>query len=57
MFRAGEVIVSTHPPGRSNWLERDVVQRARAISPVPVTHVVADETPAASTLAPILAAR
>jgi len=58
MFRAGEVIVSTHPPGRSNWLERDVVQRARAISPVPVTHVVADETRAGtSTLAPILAAR
>lgn len=41
MFAANEVIVSTHPPGRSNWLERDVVNRARAISPVPVTHVVA----------------
>jgi hypothetical protein len=41
MFAADEVIVSTHPPGRSNWLERDVVNRARSISPVPVTHVVA----------------
>ena len=41
MFAANEVIVSTHPPGRSNWLERDVVNRACAISPVPVTHVVA----------------
>ena len=41
MFAADEVIVSTHPPGRSNWLERDVVNRARSISPVPVSHVVA----------------
>jgi hypothetical protein len=41
MFRAHEVIVSTHPPGRSNWLERDVIGRARTVSPVPVTHVVA----------------
>ena len=28
-FPADEVIISTHPPGRSNWLERDVVERAR----------------------------
>ena len=28
-FPADEVIVSTHPLGRSNWLERDVVERAR----------------------------
>ena len=28
-FPADEVIISTHPPGRSNWLEHDVV-RARA---------------------------
>jgi hypothetical protein len=41
MFPADEVIVSTHPPGRSNWLERDVIGRARSVSPVPVTHVVA----------------
>ena len=32
MFGADEVIVSTHPPGRSNWLERDVVRAgARAL--------------------------
>jgi hypothetical protein len=40
IFAADEVIVSTHPPGRSNWLERDVIVRARSVSPVPVTHVV-----------------
>jgi hypothetical protein len=42
VFGADEVIVSTHPPGRSNWLERDVVQRARERFDVPVTHVVVD---------------
>jgi hypothetical protein len=39
---ADEVIVSTHPPGRSNWLERDVVERARERLDVPITHVVVD---------------
>jgi hypothetical protein len=42
MFGADEVIVSTHPPGRSNWLERDVVRRARERLDVPITHVVVD---------------
>jgi hypothetical protein len=41
-FHADEVIVSTHPAGRSNWLERDVVQRARERFDIPVTHVVVD---------------
>jgi hypothetical protein len=41
-FPADEVIISTHPPGRSNWLERDVVERARRRSDVEVTHVVVD---------------
>jgi hypothetical protein len=47
-FAAHEVIVSTHPPGRSNWLERDVIGRARAVSPVRVTHVVASSEVAAA---------
>ena len=42
LFPANEVIISTHPPGRSNWLERGVVQRARERVPLPVTHVVVD---------------
>jgi hypothetical protein len=41
-FPADEVIISTHPPGRSNWLERDVVQRAEDRYDVRVTHVVVD---------------
>jgi hypothetical protein len=42
VFGADEVIVSTHPPGRSNWLEREVVERARERFDVPITHVVVD---------------
>src|SRR5919197_2386898 len=42
VFGADEVIVSTHPLGRSNWLERDVVRRARERFEVPITHVVVD---------------
>jgi hypothetical protein len=41
-FGADEVVLSTHPPGRSNWLERDVVERARALHRLPITHVVVD---------------
>ena len=41
-FPADEMIISTHPPGRSNWLERDVVQRAQERFDIPVAHVVVD---------------
>jgi hypothetical protein len=41
-FPADELIVSTHPPERSKWLERGVVERARSEVPLPVTHVVVD---------------
>jgi hypothetical protein len=41
-YRPDEVIVSTHPPGRSNWLEKGVVEKACALAaPLPVFHVVA----------------
>ena len=36
------MIVSTHPEGRSNWLERGVVDGARDRFDVPITHVVVD---------------
>jgi GABA permease len=42
-FGADEIIISTHPPERSNWLERGVVDKARERFPVPVTHVVGEE--------------
>ena len=48
-FGADEVIISTHPEGRSHWLERGVVTGARERFALPITHVVVDlqaeETP------------
>jgi len=41
-FRPDEIVVSTHPEGRSNWLERGVVGTVRERYDVPVTHVVVD---------------
>jgi hypothetical protein len=41
-FGADEIIISTHPPGRSNWLEKGIVERARERFTVPITHVVVD---------------
>jgi hypothetical protein len=41
-FGADEIIISTHPEGRSNWLERGVVRGARERFAVPITHVVVD---------------
>ena len=36
------VIISTHPETRSGWLRRDLVERIRGDSGLPVTHVVVD---------------
>jgi hypothetical protein len=36
------IVISTHPPGRSNWLEHGVVSTARERFAVPITHVVVD---------------
>ncbi len=41
-FGADEVIISTHPEGRSHWLERGVVSGARERFEVPIEHVVVD---------------
>lgn len=41
-FPADEVIIATHTPERSRWLERGVVEKAREQIPLPVTHVVVD---------------
>jgi hypothetical protein len=41
-FAADEIIISTHPEGRSNWLERGVVSGARERFALPITHVVVD---------------
>jgi hypothetical protein len=41
-FRPDELVISTFPVGRSHWLERGVVDQARARFALPVTHVVVD---------------
>jgi hypothetical protein len=41
-FGADMIIISTHPEGRSNWLERGVVSGARERFAVPLIHVVVD---------------
>jgi len=41
-FGPDEIVISTHPERRSNWLARDVVGRARATFGLPVTDVVVD---------------
>jgi hypothetical protein len=41
-FPADEIVISTHPPGRSHWLEQGIVEQARLRYDVPVTHVVVD---------------
>lgn len=41
-FRPDELIISTHPPGRSHWLERGVVEKARERFDIRLTHVVVD---------------
>ena len=41
-FAPDELIISTHPAGRSNWLERGVVTAAHERFVMPITHVVVD---------------
>ena len=37
---ADEVLISTHPPKQSNWLETGIVTRLREELDIPVTHLV-----------------
>ena len=41
-FQPDELVVSTHPLGKSHWLERGVVEKARERFALPVTHVIVD---------------
>jgi GABA permease len=41
-FAPDEIVISTHPEGRSHWLERGLVGAARERYDCPVTHVVVD---------------
>jgi hypothetical protein len=41
-FPADEIIIATHPQGRSHWLARNLVERARRRFSQPILHVVVD---------------
>jgi hypothetical protein len=41
-FGPDEIVISTHPEGRSHWLERNFVGAARDRFDLPITHVVVD---------------
>jgi hypothetical protein len=41
-FPADHILIITHPPGRSNWLERRLVARARERFPLAISHAVVD---------------
>lgn len=42
LFAADEIVVSTQPENRSNWLARRLVERVTARFGGPVTHLVAE---------------
>jgi GABA permease len=42
VFPADEIVISTHPPERSRWIEHGVVDRAREQIDLPISHVVVD---------------
>jgi hypothetical protein len=44
--RVDEIIVSTFPQERSGWLRKDLVERLRESTKLPVEHVVVDAAPA-----------
>jgi GABA permease len=41
-FAPDEIIISTHPPGRSHWLEAGLVEKARDRFALPITHVIGE---------------
>jgi GABA permease len=42
VFAADEILISTHPPERSRWLEHGVVDKAKERIDLPIAHVVVD---------------
>jgi nucleotide-binding universal stress UspA family protein len=49
VFTPDEVVITTHPRGRSHWLAGDLIERVRARYPQPVLHVVSDPRPIRTT--------
>jgi hypothetical protein len=41
-YRPQEIIISTYPETRSGWMRRDLIERVRDATGLPVTHIVND---------------
>ena len=41
-YRPSEIIISTYPETRSGWMRRDLIDRVRDATGLPVEHVIAD---------------
>jgi GABA permease len=41
-FDADEIVVSSWPPGDSNWLEKNLIENARSRFGLPVHHVISE---------------
>jgi hypothetical protein len=41
-YRPAEIIISTYPATRSGWLRRDLIDRVKDATGLPVTHVIND---------------
>ena len=51
-FDPDAIVIVTHPVGKQNWLERDVVTQARARYALPVTHLVVEAEAARAVVVP-----
>lgn len=40
IYAATEIVIATHPQGESHWLERGLVEKAKARFDVPVVHII-----------------
>jgi hypothetical protein len=49
IYEPDGVLVSTHPEGRSNWIEKGVVEKIKGKTDLPVEHVVVDIGASAAT--------
>src|SRR5215218_6675210 len=44
-FSADEIVITTLPTGRSNWIERGLVEKATARFAIPIVHLVSSYDP------------
>lgn len=40
IYPATEIVIATHPAGRSHWLERGLIEKAKARFDVPIVHII-----------------